>query len=425
MKLIRRSAAATAASTGSGNAYDGHEASDGQGTVGSPADPDEQTTAARVENVLARAAVFFRVAGLAQIALAAAFDAGRYPRPLPTFGLITAVAAESVLWSAVTLRARRNQPAATVLDTVFMVAAIPVGAWLTAPRDFHTWVHFMYPFSLIACIALGVTFTRLRTVAGLTILIVASYTTSAVLQHHDPLWNSAPNALSYIANTTVAWAVARHLRSSGRAADASRAAAVHHADELARERERARHARMLHDRVLQTLETLAHGDWFPDADLRAHLATEAAWLRALVEGQPLDQPADLLTALQVVVQGKTRIGLRVDFNSTQLREAAQLRSTLPAAIVTALAEATGEALTNVAKHSGVDTATVRATLTEHEIVISVLDHGCGFDARTVRPRIGLSHSITDRLAEVDGVARIDSAPGSGTYVELAVRLERA
>jgi signal transduction histidine kinase len=182
---------------------------------------------------------------------------------------------------------------------------------------------------------------------------------------------------------------------------------------------------MLHDRVLQTLETLARGEWSPDADLRAHLATEAAWLRALVEGHPLDQPADLLTALQTVIQNRVRTGLRVEFNSTQLREAAQLRSTLPAGLVTALADATGEALTNVAKHSGLDAATVRATLTEHEVVISILDQGCGFDPQTVHHGIGLTRSITHRIAEVNGVTRIDSTPGAGTYVELTVGLEHA
>jgi signal transduction histidine kinase len=383
---------------------------------------DTLTSAARAESVLANAAVFFRIAGLFQIVVAVAMAAGRYPKPLATFGLIAAVFAESIVWSSANLRARRPLPGWASFDAVFMAAAIPVGAALTAPRDAHTWVHFMYPFSLIAAIAIGVTFDRIRSVAGLTVLLVASYITSSIAWHHDPFWNSAPNAVSYVANTLVAWAIARHLRTSGRAADKSRAEAVAHADELAQERERARHARMLHDRVLQTLETLAASDWLPDPDIRAHLGTEAAWLRALVEGSPWDQPSDLLAALQTVVQGKTRTGLRIEFNSTQLREAGQLRASLPSGTVEALADAAGEALANVAKHSGVDVATVRATVSDLELVISVLDQGCGFDPATVRPGIGLTRSIVDRMAGVDGVARIDSAPGSGTYVELVVGL---
>jgi signal transduction histidine kinase len=122
------------------------------------------------------------------------------------------------------------------------------------------------------------------------------------------------------------------------------------------------------------------------------------------------------------VQRKTSTGLHVEFNSTQLRDAVQLRVSLPAAAVEALADATGEALTNVAKHAGVDTATVRTTVTGHELVVSILDQGCGFDPADVSQGIGLVHSIVDRTAGVDGTARIDSAPGSGTYVELMVRV---
>jgi len=99
-----------------------------------------------------------------------------------------------------------------------------------------------------------------------------------------------------------------------------------------------------------------------------------------------------------VVQRKTRTGLRVEFNSTQLREAVSLRVGLSAATVAALADATSEALTNVAKHSGVDTATVRTTVTEHGLVVSILDHGCGFDTGSIRPGIGLTQSIQGRLA---------------------------
>lgn len=392
------------------------------GAVSGPDRGGGPTTAARVENVLARAAVFFRLAGLFQIGVAVAFATARYPHPLATFGLIAVVAAESGVWSAATLRARRTLPGWTVADTVFMAVTVAIGAVLTAPEDLHTWVHFMYPFSLIAVIAIGLTYPGVRVVGTLATLVAVSYVVSAIVAHHDPFWNTAPNALSYFANPFVAWAIARHLRGSGREADESRAGAVAQADELARERERARHARMLHDRVLQTLETLANSDWLPDPGVRAHLGTEAAWLRALVEGSPWDQPSDLLSALQNVVQARIRTGLRIEFNSTRLRDAGPLRAALPAEAVEALADATGEALTNVAKHSGVDAATVRAEVAGDEVVVSVLDQGCGFDPATSRRGIGLTRSILERMAGVSGAARIDSAPGAGTYVELRVRL---
>jgi signal transduction histidine kinase len=278
----------------------------------------------------------------------------------------------------------------------------------------------MYPFTLITSIGIGLSYRRLRTVIYMTLLLAGSYALSAHVLHRDPLWNVTPNSASYFANTVVAWLVARQLRSSGKDADRNRAQAVARADELAQERERARHARLLHDRVLQSLETLARGDWLPDANLRAHLAAEASWLRALVEGTPLDQPDDLLTALQTVVQRWARTGLRVDFNSTQLHDALDWRKNLTVSLVEALADATGEALANVAKHAGVDSATVRITVTDRELIVSILDHGRGFDQTTARRGIGLAQSITMRMNGVGCQAQVNSAPGNGTYVELCV-----
>jgi signal transduction histidine kinase len=198
--------------------------------------------------------------------------------------------------------------------------------------------------------------------------------------------------------------VGRTAREAGNA----RAHAVADAAKLAQEIERARHARMLHDRVLQTLETLARNQWLADPDLRDHIQGEPAWLRSLVEGTPFHQPGDLLTALDTLLQRKTLTGLRIDFNGTQLRDAVQLRRGLSPQVVEALVDATGEALTNVAKHSGAESAIVAVTVTRRHLTISVLDHGCRFDQTTARHGIGLEHSVSARLADVGGTARIDS-----------------
>jgi signal transduction histidine kinase len=89
-------------------------------------------------------------------------------------------------------------------------------------------------------------------------------------------------------------------------------------------------------------------------------------------------------------------------------------------LVEALADATGEALANVAKHAGVDSATVRITVTGRELIVSILDHGRGFDLTTARRGIGLAQSITMRMNSVGCQAQVNSAPGNGTYVELCV-----
>jgi signal transduction histidine kinase len=260
-------------------------------------------------------------------------------------------------------------------------------------------------------------------------VLALSYSAAAVVLHHDPAWNVLPNTVSYFANNGVSWAFSRLLRRNGTAVDAARAQAVARADELAQERERLRHSRLLHDHVLQTLETLARGSWIADIDLRAHVAADAAWLRALVEGtapaaEDGSEPSDLGTALQRTVQAPLRTGLSIELNISALTtpdSGAQIAA-LPTQMVTALTAAVHEALTNVAKHAGVTTAVVRAAAAGHELRVSVLDHGCGFDTATVRRGIGLNQSILARMTAAGGSARISSSPGTGTYIELCVPL---
>jgi signal transduction histidine kinase len=50
------------------------------------------------------------------------------------------------------------------------------------------------------------------------------------------------------------------------------------------------------------------------------------------------------------------------------------------------------------------------------------DHGTGFDADTVPAGFGITNSITARLVEVGGSAKIESAPGKGTRVTMWVPL---
>ncbi len=116
---------------------------------------------------------------------------------------------------------------------------------------------------------------------------------------------------------------------------------------------------------------------------------------------------------------KTRIGLNVELNTVGLRDAAPSGGLEPE-VVEAVTDAVHEALTNVAKHAGVDSAVVRAFSADGRVVVSVLDQGCGFDPSSVVGGLGLEKSIRARLAAVGGEARIDSQPRAGTYVELSV-----
>ncbi|KAA2256004.1 hypothetical protein F0L68_27910 [Solihabitans fulvus] len=87
-----------------------------------------------------------------------------------------------------------------------------------------------------------------------------------------------------------------------------------------------------------------------------------------------------------------------------------------------MADATHEALTNVAKHAGVIEATLWADVSPTRVTVSVLDHGWGFDPAIATAGLGLPQSIRARIEAASGAVAIDSAPGAGTYVELAIPL---
>ena len=85
-----------------------------------------------------------------------------------------------------------------------------------------------------------------------------------------------------------------------------------------------------------------------------------------------------------------------------------------------------EALTNVRKHSGAASATVRVTESESTTTFVVEDDGQGWDSNlssSDRDGFGL-YTMSERMALLNGSLTIDSAPGRGTRV-IAVVPERS
>jgi signal transduction histidine kinase len=225
------------------------------------------------------------------------------------------------------------------------------------------------------------------------------------------------NAVTYFPNTVVTWAVARSLRLMSHELEASRSREAM----LARDQERLRHARMLHDRVLQTMEILARGQGIADAALKARVAEEAAWLRGLIEGTGQAAGGDLLSHLSELVAQAARDGLHVEFNHATVRGAAVL-GTLGSQRSAALVGAVSEALTNVVKHAATASAVLRLTATPAALVVTVVDQGRGFDAATQPEGMGLKESIRGRITEAGGMVQVVTAPGSGTYLEITMPL---
>jgi signal transduction histidine kinase len=191
----------------------------------------------------------------------------------------------------------------------------------------------------------------------------------------------------------------------GRERDAERA-------ERIRTQDRADFAARVHDSVLQTLALIQRN---PDDPRRvATLARrQERELRALL--YPDREPAEGSTLADALETAAAEIeelhGVRVDVVRTgdaPLDERARV-----------LVLAAREAMTNAAKHSGVDDVSVFMEAADGRIALYVRDRGAGFDPASIAPdRRGISDSIRGRMERVGGTATIVSSPGEGTDVEL-------
>ncbi|HEV8306042.1 MAG TPA: GAF domain-containing protein [Methylomirabilota bacterium] len=118
-----------------------------------------------------------------------------------------------------------------------------------------------------------------------------------------------------------------------------------------------------------------------------------------------------------------KTGIRVVF------EHAGLEARFPPEVGTAAYRIVQEALTNVARHAGVDQATVWVWTDGGGLQVHVEDLGRGFDPAAVAApeAVGLT-GMRERAALLGGHVTIESAPGAGTRVTaglpLASRLER-
>jgi signal transduction histidine kinase len=227
------------------------------------------------------------------------------------------------------------------------------------------------------------------------------------------------NVVMLMAFTVAAALVAGRLRSAARqtdlaAAETLRAQRAEAAAEARRARleERVRQYGLLHDNVLTTLTLLGAGAGGINPEMRERCQTDVTFLRALVSAANNASPDGLNAALGQVAYDQSLLGLQIHHSHDGVAQ------DLPAAVVAAITQAVKEALNNVAKHARTREAWVVAEGQPNGVVVSVADHGCGFDTASVKPGLGMTRSLRERMVSVGGEVEIDSLPGQGTYVEI-------
>lgn len=188
---------------------------------------------------------------------------------------------------------------------------------------------------------------------------------------------------------------------------------------VARTEARAEVAAELHDGVLQTLAVVQRRS--ADDDLVRLARSQEAALRRYLAGPELTDTGEVAVDVLLratAAEASDRFGLRVEIAAVPPLPA------LGADVATAVRGAVREGLANVAKHAGTDRAVVFAEAEGPRLVVSIRDHGAGFDPGTVRER-GLDASVRRRVTAVGGAVDVRSRPGAGTTLTLELPLEDA
>lgn len=198
----------------------------------------------------------------------------------------------------------------------------------------------------------------------------------------------------------------------------------------AQEDERKRIARELHDSTGQSLTSLLVGlRNLQDVEQLDAMPERIDELRHIVS-QTLDEvrqmawqlrPAmlddlGLITALQRYIDDyQQRFNIQVDF------VAMEIDTRLPMEVETIIYRVVQEGLTNIARHSQAETASVVIDRRAGEIRIIIEDDGIGFDPTSLRDRKSLGlQGIRERVALFNGKLTIETETGHGTSLFIEI-----
>jgi PAS domain S-box-containing protein len=196
----------------------------------------------------------------------------------------------------------------------------------------------------------------------------------------------------------------------------------------AQEQERRRIARELHDEVGQNLTALTisldgvsrlaldgviRGKITEIQELTKHLIAEVNALSVELRPRVLDDLGLIPGLLSLFSRFSTQTGVEIDFKHTGIE-----RKRLAPEIEISAYRIIQEALTNVVRHAGVKTASVRLQGKDDILWIQVQDEGKGFDlqqAMNAEDSMGLLNMM-ERAEQVGGHLAVEAAPGEGTLI---------
>lgn len=205
--------------------------------------------------------------------------------------------------------------------------------------------------------------------------------------------------------------------------------------------ERNRLAREIHDTLAQGLAALTMqlevadtlADARRDEPMREVVARALALARSTLDearhsvlglrAAPLDGRTLAQALEELAAEARGALGGSLDV-SVAYEEIDSDGGDVPAAVKVGLYRIAQQALANIARHAGVDKATVHVSLERDSVRMRIEDDGMGFHPASVPPgRFGLV-GMNERARLLGGTLTVESWPGGGTAVDLEVPLGR-
>jgi signal transduction histidine kinase len=199
----------------------------------------------------------------------------------------------------------------------------------------------------------------------------------------------------------------------------------------AQEDERRRIARELHDEAGQLLTSLLVGlRTLQDSRNLANVKAQGNRLRKIT-AQAIDEVGRLARGLHPTVLDDHGLGVALSRYVSEYMKTHNIEvnlklneldsSNLSSSVQIGLYRIVQEALTNVARHSGAKSVSIKVARLASVLEVAVVDDGCGFDAKAVAVsshRLGI-HSMRERAAMLGGTVSFTSG-SRGTRILVRV-----
>ncbi len=322
--------------------------------------------------------------------------------------VLATAAIVATLWTAVTLWASQSNRLHTpwfALSDGVIVFALGAAGWIAGTEDF---VSGGYPGSWLFVVAYA---SNLRW----TMLAAVGLTLEHIIIH-DLMNLGMPRTVGtfqFIVFGLIAGWAYEALRLHERRRKEAEKQLMEERRQAARLEQGAKLGQLLHDSVLQTMQAIRTGAEDPK-QVRYLARWQERELRRTIEELRSPHERSFRAELLAVRDGVEDLyrSLRI---ADVIRDDAEMTPALEAGLAAAR-----EALTNAAKHAGVEKVDLYAQVSDGSAVIHVRDRGRGFNADEGPSDHGWAMSVKGPVESVGGSVIVKSGIGAGTEVTIRV-----